>query len=47
MLLSERFALITGAAGGIWRSIAALFAQKGAEVVLCDLAGEEARVAAR
>jgi 3-oxoacyl-[acyl-carrier protein] reductase len=42
MLLSERVAVITGGAGGIGRSVAALFAEEGAEVVLCDLDGRAA-----
>ncbi len=46
MLLAERVALITGAAGGIGRSIAALFAEEGAEVILCDLDGAAAKAAA-
>ncbi len=46
MLLAERVALVTGAAGGIGRSIALLFAEEGAEVILCDLDGTAAEAAA-
>ena len=45
-LLTDRIALITGAAGGIGRSIAALFANEGAEVALCDLDGGAVAAAA-
>lgn len=41
--LSGRVALITGAAGGIGRAIAARFAEEGAHVVLADLDGVAAR----
>jgi len=41
-LLPDRVALISGAAGGIGRSIAALFAEEGAQVILCDLDGKAA-----
>jgi rhamnulose-1-phosphate aldolase/alcohol dehydrogenase len=41
--LSGRVALITGAAGGIGRAIAARFAEEGAHVVLADLDGAAAR----
>jgi len=46
VLLRDRIALITGAAGGIGRSIATVFAEEGAAVVLCDLDGEGASAAA-
>ena len=46
MLLRERAALITGAAGGIGRSIAKLFAEEGARLGLCDLDGEGVRATA-
>jgi rhamnulose-1-phosphate aldolase/alcohol dehydrogenase len=44
--LSGRVALITGAASGIGRAIAARFAEEGAHVVLADLDGAAAREAA-
>jgi NAD(P)-dependent dehydrogenase (short-subunit alcohol dehydrogenase family) len=37
MLLPDRVALITGGAGGIGRSVAAVFAEEGADLVLCDV----------
>jgi rhamnulose-1-phosphate aldolase/alcohol dehydrogenase len=45
--LSGHVALITGAAGGIGRAIAARFVEEGAHVVLADLDGNAAREAAR
>ncbi len=37
MLLAHRIVLVTGAAGGIGRAIALMFAKEGASVVICDL----------
>ena len=45
--LADRVAVVTGAAAGIGRATAELFAEEGARVVLADLAGEAVeRVAA-
>jgi len=41
--LHNKIALVTGAARGIGRSIAELFAQEGATVILCDVRAEEGR----
>jgi len=38
--LQDRVAIVTGAAGGIGRATAVLFAQEGARVVLADLSAE-------
>jgi NAD(P)-dependent dehydrogenase (short-subunit alcohol dehydrogenase family) len=47
MLIKDKIALITGAAQGLGRGIAGVFASEGAYVVLCDInekgAGEAAR----
>lgn len=44
--LSEKVAIVTGAASGIGRATAGLFAAEGARVVLADIDGEGARRAA-
>lgn len=46
MLLTDRVALITGAASGIGRAAARLFAQEGARVVIADLDEAGGRAAA-
>ncbi|MCK9912784.1 SDR family NAD(P)-dependent oxidoreductase, partial [Microbacteriaceae bacterium K1510] len=46
MLLTEKIALITGAASGIGLEIARTFAESGAKVVVSDLNGEAAKAAA-
>jgi NAD(P)-dependent dehydrogenase (short-subunit alcohol dehydrogenase family) len=46
MLLTERVALVTGAAGGIGKAIALTYAAFGADVALVDLEGEEVERAA-
>lgn len=46
-LLSDHIAVVTGAASGIGRAIAAGFAREGARVVLLDVNGEAAAEAAR
>jgi len=47
MRLKNRSAIITGAASGIGKVIAALFAQEGAKVVIADLKKEAAAATAR
>jgi NAD(P)-dependent dehydrogenase (short-subunit alcohol dehydrogenase family) len=47
MLIEDKIALITGAAQGLGRGIAGLFASEGAHVVLCDINEEGVRRAAR
>lgn len=37
MLLTDRVAVVTGAAGGLGSAIARRFAQEGAQLVLCDI----------
>lgn len=44
--LQDRIVLITGAAGGIGRAMAELFAGEGADVVICDLEEASAQEAA-
>ena len=44
--LQDRIVLITGAAGGIGRAMAELFASEGADVVICDLEESSAQDAA-
>ena len=46
MKLKGRTALITGAAGGIGKEIALVFAREGARVIVADIAREKAVVAA-
>jgi len=46
MLLTDRIALVTGAAQGLGEGIADLFSREGATVALCDLKPEGERVAA-
>ena len=45
--LENSSALITGAASGIGKAIALLFAQEGAKVVVADLNGEAAEEVAK
>jgi NAD(P)-dependent dehydrogenase (short-subunit alcohol dehydrogenase family) len=45
-LLSEKVALVTGAASGIGRASARLFARQGARVVLADVNDDDGRAAA-
>jgi len=47
MLIEDKIALITGAAQGLGRGIAEVFASEGAHVVLCDINEEGVRTAAR
>jgi len=47
MLIEDKIALITGAAQGLGRGIAGVFASEGAHVVLCDINEEGVRTAAR
>ena len=46
MLLKDKIAIITGAAQGIGKSIAKIFSENGAKVVLCDLLEEKGKSAA-
>lgn len=46
MLLKDKVAFITGAASGIGREIAEVFAQQGARIVIADLNTETAELAA-
>ncbi|NOV00408.1 3-hydroxybutyrate dehydrogenase [Paenibacillus planticolens] len=45
--LENRVALITGAASGIGLEIARTYAREGAKVVICDINGEQANLAAQ
>jgi NAD(P)-dependent dehydrogenase (short-subunit alcohol dehydrogenase family) len=47
MLIEDKIALVTGAAQGLGRGIAGVFASEGAHLALCDINEEGARAAAR
>lgn len=47
MRLKDKAALVTGAASGIGRAVAALFAEEGARVLLADVSAEAGESAAR
>lgn len=46
-LLTGKKALVTGAAQGIGKAVALIYAQNGADVLLCDLNEEKVKAAAR
>lgn len=46
MLLKDKVAIVTGAAQGIGKSIASLFSENGAKVILCDVLEEAGKSAA-
>src|SRR4051812_27313970 len=46
-LLSRKGAVVTGAASGIGKAIAAAFVEAGASVLLCDINGDAVDAAAR
>lgn len=46
MKLDGKVAIVTGAASGVGKAIAELYAKEGAKVVICDLNGEAAQSAA-
>lgn len=46
-LVNEKTALVTGAAQGIGKAVALIYAQNGADVVLCDLNEERVKEAAK
>src|SRR5947208_2009158 len=46
LLLTDRVAVVTGAAAGIGRAIASTFARFGADVAMCDRDGENLAAAA-
>jgi len=47
MRLKDKVAIITGSGSGIGREMAALFVREGARMVIADIDGESARVAAQ
>jgi NAD(P)-dependent dehydrogenase (short-subunit alcohol dehydrogenase family) len=46
-LLKDKIALVTGAAQGIGREIALVFAEQGANVMMADIAGEKVALTAQ
>lgn len=46
-LVKEKFALVTGAAQGIGKAVALIYAQNGADVMLCDLNEDKVKEAAK
>lgn len=47
MKLDGKVAIVTGAASGVGKAIAELYAKEGAKVVICDLNGQAAQSAAK
>jgi NAD(P)-dependent dehydrogenase (short-subunit alcohol dehydrogenase family) len=47
MMLKDKIAIVTGAAGGLGLASATSFAEHGAKVVICDVADDKGEAAAQ